>query len=104
MWRTRHSRGQTTLEYAILVAAIVAATLGVQNYLRRGIHGRVRDSTDRLGSQWDAGSSTYTTNTTISSTSTDTLTNAGQSVSSPTTAQNTTKDEQVTSQVTSALP
>jgi len=104
MWRKQRVGGQTTLEYAVLVAVVVAAAIGVQNYLRRGIHGRVRESTDRIGSQWDAGASTYTANTTITSTSTDTLTNQGKSTSAPSTTQNVTRTEQVLSNVTSSLP
>jgi len=104
MCRTHRARGQTTLEYAILVAVVAAAALGIQNYLRRGIHGRVQESTDRIGNQWDAGASTYTVNTSVTSTSTDTLANKGETRSAQNTTQNVTRTEQVLSNVTNALP
>lgn len=48
-------KGQTVLETAILLLAIVIAFLAMQAYLRRGIAGRVRDSVDAIGQQYDPG-------------------------------------------------
>jgi len=43
---------QSTLEYAMVVACVVAALLGMQFYLRRGIQGKLRQAGDELGEQY----------------------------------------------------
>lgn len=48
-------RAQSTLEYAIIVAVVVGALLAMQVYIKRGIQGRVRSSTDSIGEQYSAG-------------------------------------------------
>lgn len=45
-------RAQSTLEMAVLTAAIAAAVVGMQIYMKRGISGRWRDALDSLGSQY----------------------------------------------------
>lgn len=107
MWRRKYKMsGQATLEYAMLVAVIAAAAWGIQNYLRRGIHGRIRTSTDQIGSQWDAGASTYVARTTFNSQTRETLDNTGVNNSEllQDTVQTTEREEDVTSLVTGALP
>lgn len=49
-------RGQNTLEYAILIAVVVAGLIGMQGYVRRGMQGRLRTSADELGEQFSPGS------------------------------------------------
>jgi Flp pilus assembly pilin Flp len=48
----RKSRGQSTLEYAILIVVVIVALIGIQAYLKRGIQGRLRDSSDQIGDQF----------------------------------------------------
>ena len=48
-------RGQSTLEYAVLIIIIIAALLTLQNYIKRGIGGRLKSSTDDIGDQFSAG-------------------------------------------------
>lgn len=48
-------RGQSTLEYAVLVVVIIAALIAMQVYLKRGIQGRVRESSDQIGEQFSPG-------------------------------------------------
>ena len=57
------NKGQGTLEYAVLIAAVVGALLAMQSYMKRGIQGKLRDSADSIGEQYSAGNmtSTYTT-------------------------------------------
>ncbi|MFC1675082.1 hypothetical protein ACFL1K_04285 [Candidatus Omnitrophota bacterium] len=55
------SRGQSTLEYAIIVVVVVAALIGIRYYMQRGVMGKLRDSADDIGEQYSAG----ITNTTI---------------------------------------
>jgi len=52
-------RGQSTLEYAILVVVVIMALIGIQAYLKRGISGRMRESTDQIGEQFSPDFTTY---------------------------------------------
>ena len=56
MRHLRGKKGQSTLEYAILIAVITAGLLVVQGYVKRGIQGRLRASTDDIGEQFSPGS------------------------------------------------
>ncbi|MBF0386476.1 MAG: hypothetical protein HQL20_01310 [Candidatus Omnitrophica bacterium] len=47
------ARGQSLLEYTILVVVIIAALISMNTYLKRGIQGRWKDSVDGLGDQYD---------------------------------------------------
>jgi len=61
-------KSQSTLEYSILVAIIVAGLLGMQIYMKRGVEGRLRSSADSIGEQFDARRSNYTYTTDRTST------------------------------------
>ncbi|MDD5465676.1 MAG: hypothetical protein PHP73_05000 [Candidatus Omnitrophica bacterium] len=71
-YRLGRPNAQSTLEYAIVVACIVAALIGMQFYVRRGIQGRLRAAGDEIGEQYtplnvESKITTETTsNTTIS--------------------------------------
>lgn len=66
MLRAR-TRGQTTLEVVILIGFVVAALIAIGVYMKRGIQGKLRDSTDQIGEQYSAGNttSTYVTKTSL---------------------------------------
>ena len=49
----RHRRGHSTLEYALLVAAVVAGLVMMQIYLKRGVGGRLKSGADDIGEQFD---------------------------------------------------
>ena len=51
-------KGQNTLEYVLLITAVITAFLLVQHYLSRGMQGKVRDSADNIGGQFDAKDTT----------------------------------------------
>ena len=57
------TKGQTTLEVVILIGFVVAALIAMGVYIKRGIQGRLRSSTDQIGEQYSAQhtTSTYTT-------------------------------------------
>ena len=59
----RKRRGQSTLEYALIIVAVVIALVALQRYMRRSIQGRVRASSDQIGNQFDveSGKSTLST-------------------------------------------
>lgn len=48
-----NKRGQSTVEYGLLIAVIVVALLAVNIYLKRGVQGRLRESSDQIGRQFD---------------------------------------------------
>ena len=54
----RVKKGQTTLEVVVLVGFVVAALIAMGMYVRRGIQGQLRDSTDQVGEQYSAGQTT----------------------------------------------
>lgn len=65
MRKSLRKRGQSTLEYAVLIVVIIAALVAMQVYLKRGIQGRMRESTDQIGQQFSPG---YTTSNMVTAT------------------------------------
>lgn len=59
----RNRSGQSTLEYVILTGFVVAALIAMGTYMKRGMQGRLRESTDQVGQQYSAEHTTtdYTT-------------------------------------------
>ena len=57
-------RGQSVLEYAILMVIVIAALLTLQTYIKRGISGRLKSATDDIGDQFTTANG-YTYNKTI---------------------------------------
>ncbi len=55
MLRKMKSKGQSTLEYAVLIVVIIAALIAMQVYLKRGVQGRMRESSDQIGDQFSPG-------------------------------------------------
>jgi len=39
-------KGQSTAEYAIVIGLVLAAVMGMQVYVKRGIQGKVKDASD----------------------------------------------------------
>ena len=66
------SIGQSTVEYAVLLAIVAAALIAMQVYLKRGVQGRIRDLAAQLApdaagagaAQYEAGRTTSWFNTT----------------------------------------
>jgi len=51
----RHlKKAQSTLEYAMTVICVLAALLVMQHYIKRGAMGKLRESADSMGEQYDA--------------------------------------------------
>ena len=46
-------RGQSTLEYALIIAVVVVALIAVMIYMRRSMLGRLKDSSNSIGKQFD---------------------------------------------------
>lgn len=49
----KHRKGQSTVEYAIIIAVIISALLVMQFYMRRGVMGKLREGTDQIGEQFN---------------------------------------------------
>ncbi len=56
----RKMKGQSTLEYAVLVIIVIGALLSIQIYIKRGIQGRMRSAADDIGDQYSAGNTNVT--------------------------------------------
>jgi uncharacterized protein (UPF0333 family) len=48
-------RGQSTLEYAVLMIVIIAALISIQTYIKRGVQGRLKSASDDIGDQFSPG-------------------------------------------------
>jgi hypothetical protein len=48
-------KGQSTMEYAILIIIIIGALLSIQVYIKRGVQGRLRSASDDIGEQFSPG-------------------------------------------------
>jgi len=61
----KNRKGQSTLEYAILIGIVVGALITMQIYVKRGIQGKLRSASDDIGGQFSPGLTTseynYTT-------------------------------------------
>jgi len=55
-----YKKSQSILEYAILIAIIVAAILIMQTFMKRGVQGRLKDSSEKIsgGESYSASDST----------------------------------------------
>jgi hypothetical protein len=51
----KRKKGQSTLEYAILVIIIIGALLSLQVYIKRGVGGRLKSAADDIGDQYSDG-------------------------------------------------
>ena len=65
----RRKKGQSTLEYAVLIIIIIGALLSIQVYIKRGIQGRMKGAADDIGDQFSPGNTNViSTMTTLSKT------------------------------------
>ena len=60
-FNNKRIKGQSTLEYAILIIIIIGALLSIQVYIKRGVQGRLKDATDDIGGQFSPGNTNATT-------------------------------------------
>ncbi len=57
-------KGQSTLEYAMIISIVVAGLLLMQYYVKRGYSGKLKSASDEMGEQYDpnAVTSNFTIN------------------------------------------
>jgi hypothetical protein len=72
-FNNRHKKGQSTLEYAILIIIIIGALLSIQVYIKRGVQGRLKQASDDIGDQFSVGNQNVEMVTTVSSKTNDTF-------------------------------
>jgi len=77
-------RGQSTLEYAVLIALILSSILIMQFYVKRGYQGRLKQEADSVGGQYSPGHTTSSITTIINSSSTSESSRGQTDVSSST--------------------
>ena len=61
----RKMKGQSTLEYAVLIIIVIGALLSIQVYIKRGVQGRLKSATDDIGDQYSGGNTNYRKHTTV---------------------------------------
>ena len=58
MYLIRSKRGQSTLEYALLIGIVAAGILIMQAYVKRGFQGGMKGASDDMGEQYSVQQST----------------------------------------------
>ena len=48
-------KGQSTVEYAVLIIIIICALISIQAYIKRGVQGRLKSASDDIGDQFSPG-------------------------------------------------
>jgi len=69
----KRQKGQSTLEYAILIIIIIGALLSIQVYIKRGVQGRLKSATDDIGDQFSPGNTNVVMKMTTNSKTRDTF-------------------------------
>lgn len=49
----RRRKGQTVIEYVVLMIIVLGALIAISNYFKRGLQGRWKTAMDDLGDQYD---------------------------------------------------
>jgi len=66
-------KGQTILEYTVILIIILGVMIAMKDYIKRGIQGRWKSSADEMGDQYDPQSVNSDINYSIQSNSTSTV-------------------------------
>ncbi len=69
----KKKKGQSTLEYSVLVIIIIGALLSIQVYIKRGVTGRLKASADDIGDQFSVGNTNVVRLVTTNSYTSDTF-------------------------------
>ena len=71
--KKKKTRGQSTLEYAVLIIIVIGALLSIQIYIKRGVQGRLKSATDDIGDQYSPGNTNVRMKTHVLSNTRDTF-------------------------------
>lgn len=69
-------RGQSTIEYTLLIVGVIGALLAMQAYFKRGVQGRLRENVENIGKQYDPDTADSNYQMSASSNSTTEITSA----------------------------
>ena len=72
-------KGQSTAEYAVLMVVVIAALLGMAIFMKRGVMGKARESTNQIGEQFAPSNTKNNYTRSFSSTRNETTSVAGES-------------------------
>lgn len=75
----RKRNGQSTLEYAVLIALVVGGLLAMQIYMKRGSMGKLKAAADDLGSQFQPDQSSWNITSKVTTSRTQTTVEDGSS-------------------------
>ncbi|MCC6758010.1 MAG: hypothetical protein IT395_00070 [Candidatus Omnitrophica bacterium] len=53
MLQILRKKGQSSVEYAVMIIVVIGALIAMQNYFKRGVQGRWHTSVDGVGDQYD---------------------------------------------------
>lgn len=54
----KKSKAQSTIEYAIMIVALIAALVAMKGLIQKSIQGKVKSSADQTGQQFEPGKAT----------------------------------------------
>lgn len=86
-------RGQSTIEYTLLIVAVIGALLAMQVYFKRGVQGRLRENVEDIGKQYDPDTAVSNYTMSASSNSTTEITSAEENSKIKTTTKTDTDSE-----------
>ena len=67
--RLNKRKGQSTLEYAVIIGVVVGALIMMQVYVKRAYQGRLKRESDSVGQQYSPGHTTSNSNVTTTANS-----------------------------------
>ncbi|MDP8265720.1 MAG: hypothetical protein P9M07_02105 [Candidatus Aceula meridiana] len=76
--KRKKTKGQSTLEYAVLVVVVLGALMAVQQYLSRGIQGRAKQATDDISDTQFVPDQTVYTKTVVTASNTKEMAQGGE--------------------------
>lgn len=50
---TKRRKGQSILEYGLVITAVIAALLAINIYLKKAVQGKLKESSDQIGKQFN---------------------------------------------------
>ncbi len=59
----RKIKGQSTMEYALIIVVVAGALLAMQIFMKRGMENRLRNAADDIGKQFSVNNTGYTRTT-----------------------------------------
>lgn len=73
----RNRKAQSILEYSVITTVVIAALIAIQAYVKRGLQGKLKATSDDIGEQYSPGITTSHIEVASDYTSTETLLRGG---------------------------